>query len=36
MAANVSKNRFNITDPIEFKQGENPLVGLIPQLTPRT
>ena len=36
MAASVSKNRFNITDPIEFKQGENPLVGLIPQLTPRT
>lgn len=31
-AANVSKNRFGITDAIEVPQGINPLEGLIPSL----
>lgn len=31
-AGNVSKNRFGITDDIEVKPGENPLVKYIPEL----
>ncbi len=31
-AANVSKNRFGITDDIEVKSGINPLVGIVPAL----
>ncbi len=31
-AANVSKNRFGIVEPLEFKRGENPLAGIIPAL----
>lgn len=35
VASNVSKNRFGITEPIEVKQGENPLAAFIPQLKPK-
>jgi len=31
-AANVSKNRFGITDPLEFVAGVNPLAAVIPAL----
>lgn len=31
-AANVSKNRYGIVDPIVVPQGKNPFVGLIPSL----
>lgn len=31
--SNVSKNRYNITDPIPVKMGENPFVGIIPALS---
>lgn len=30
VAANVSKNRFGVTEPIDFVQGENPLASVIP------
>lgn len=33
-AASVSKNRFGITEPLEFVPGKNPFVGLIPSLSP--
>lgn len=33
VASNVSKNRFGINEPLEVKHGENPLDGVIPQLT---
>jgi hypothetical protein len=29
MAANVSKNRFGITEPIEVKPGMNPLAAYL-------
>ena len=29
MAANVSKNRFGITEPLEVKVGENPLTAYL-------
>lgn len=32
VASNVSKNRFGITEPLEVKLGENPLIGMLPQL----
>jgi len=35
VAANVSKNRFGISEPLEFKIGENPLTPFIPQLQPK-
>lgn len=31
-AANVSKNRFGVTEPLECKQGENPLAQIVPSL----
>lgn len=31
-AANVSKNRYGITDPLEYRLGENPLAAVIPAL----
>lgn len=31
-AANVSKNRFGITEPLDVPEGENPLYGLVPGL----
>ena len=31
-SANVSKNRFGITDTLDVIEGENPLIGLIPGL----
>jgi hypothetical protein len=31
-AANVSKNRFGITEPLEVPEGENPLVEFVPSL----
>jgi hypothetical protein len=33
VASNVSKNRFGINEPLDVKLGENPLSGIIPQLT---
>lgn len=33
-AANVSKNRYGITEPLQVQQGVNPFVGLIPAFTP--
>lgn len=33
-AANVSKNRYGITEPLEFHPGENPLAACIPALAP--
>jgi len=32
VAANVSKNRFGITEPLDFVHGENPLAHVIPAL----
>lgn len=32
VAANISKNRYGITEPLEFRPGENPLVAVIPAL----
>ena len=32
VAANVSKNRFGITEPLQLKLGENPLVQYVPSL----
>jgi hypothetical protein len=32
VAANVSKNRYGITEPLEYKLGENPLARVIPAL----
>ena len=34
VAANVSKNRYGITEPLECPIGENPLAGFIPALAP--
>jgi hypothetical protein len=31
-AANVSKNRFGVTEPLECPEGENPLAAIIPAL----
>jgi hypothetical protein len=31
-AANVSKNRYGITDPLEYHLGQNPLARVIPSL----
>lgn len=31
-AANVSKNRFGITEPLTIEQGKNPLIDIIPAL----
>lgn len=36
VAANISKNRYGITEPMEFKPGENPLVAVIPALATGT
>ncbi len=33
-ASNVSKNRYGITEPLEFHPGENPLAACIPALAP--
>lgn len=33
-AANVSKNRFGITEPLTVEQGKNPLIDIIPALKP--
>ena len=33
-AANVSKNRYGITEPLEYRPNENPLAACIPALTP--
>jgi AAA domain len=32
VAANVSKNRYGVTEPLEFRIGENPLAAVIPAL----
>jgi len=31
-AANISKNRYGITEPLDFVAGENPLAAVIPAL----
>lgn len=33
-ASNVSKNRYGITEPLEYLPGENPLANVIPALAP--
>jgi len=35
-AANVSKNRYGITDDITVINGQNPLIGCVPTLTQTT
>jgi len=32
-AANVSKNRFGITEPLPVAEGQNPFVGIVPTLS---
>jgi len=34
-AANVSKNRYGITEDLEVEEGVNPLIDLVPSLTPK-